>query len=238
MSVKNKVFTSKLTKTIGYLLDNFLPLFIRDSRLFYKPIVSLWNSKMDVDFKRKAWKMTEEEFAAAYEAIVPMRSTDMTRKSEAFVLDNLIGESVMEVGCGNGDISVMCAKKGYKVTATDLAQGNLEEVKKKFDVEKLGITLGVANVENIPYKDNEFDTLLCLHTLEHVKNLNKAVIELKRVAKKRIIVVVPKQRFFKYTADYHLNFFGEPEQLMLTMGIENAQCTIIDNCLHYVGSLS
>ena len=115
---------SKFSKTIKYILDDFFPPIIRDSRFFYLPIIKLWNKKMDVDFKIKAHKMTEDEFIQAYEALVPMRATDNTPDTIDFVMQNVKGETVLEVGCGNGDVSYLCAKKGLKTMATDLALGN------------------------------------------------------------------------------------------------------------------
>lgn len=228
---------SKFSKTIKYILDDFFPPIIRDSRFFYLPIIKLWNKKMDVDFKIKAHKMTEEEFIKAYEALVPMRATDNTPDTIDFVMQNVKGKTVLEVGCGNGDISYLCAKKGLKTMATDLALGNLKELKNKFNTEGLDFETKVANVENLPFNDNSFDTSICLHTLEHVRNLNLAITELKRVTKKRIIIIVPKQRYSRYTADYHLNFFGNPDQLELAMGITKSSCIVKDYCLCFFGDL-
>jgi ubiquinone/menaquinone biosynthesis C-methylase UbiE len=228
---------SKFSKTIKFILDDFFPPIIRDSRFFYLPIIKLWNNKMDVDFKVKAHKMTEYEFIQAYEALVPMRATDNTPDTIDFVIQNVTGKSVLEVGCGNGDVSYLCAKKGLKTMATDLAIGNLNELKSKFDTKEFDFETKVANVENLPFDDNSFDTSICLHTLEHVRNLNLAIGELKRVTKKRIIIIVPKQRYSRYTADYHLNFFGNPDQLELAMGIAKSSCIDKDFCLCFIGDL-
>ena len=54
----------------------------------------------------------------------------------------------------------------------------------------------IADVHELPYRDNEFDTVVCLETLEHVENPHAAVQELKRVAKKRIIISVPLEPWF------------------------------------------
>lgn len=229
---------SKVTKTIGFVLDEFIPPIIRDSRWFYSLVVKTWNSKMDLDFKTKAFYMSEDEFIEAYEKISPMRSTDNTSKTIQFVLDRVKGESVLEVGCGNGDMSVAIAKAKFKVTATDLAKSNLEIVKKKAAEAQVQLGTGMCNVEAIPYEDDSFDTTVCLHTLEHVRDLQKAIAELKRVTRQRIIVIVPKQKFHLYTADLHLNFFYHPSQLIKTFGLKTAECVAIDFCLCYQGDLS
>jgi ubiquinone/menaquinone biosynthesis C-methylase UbiE len=231
----SKIIKSKLSKKISFVLDNFIPPIIRDSKLFYVPIVKIWNSKMNVDFKQQAFEMTEQEFINAYEALVPMRSTDNTETTIQFVLDNVKGKSVLEVGCGNGDISLQCAEKGYDVMATDIAVGNIELVQKKANQLGLKISVKQENVEKLSFDNQLFDTVICLHTLEHVKNLHQSINELKRVAAKRVIVIVPRQKYFRYTSDYHLNFFGDTSQLVLTMNMKPYNCVLIDGCLCFYG---
>ena len=92
--------------------------------------------------------------------------------------------------------------------------------------------------EALPFRDKSFDTTICLHTLEHVRNLHAAVSELKRVSRKRLIVIVPRQKFFRYTPDYHLNFFGESEQLAYSIGVSSYQCRVIDHCLCYSAKMN
>jgi len=70
-----------------------------------------------------------------------------------------------------------------------------------------------ANAQKLPFPDKSFDTIISTHTLEHIINIRKAAVELKRVAKKQVIVVVPCQRFNYYTLDHHLHFFPRKEML-------------------------
>lgn len=228
---------SKLSKNIGFILDNFLPLFVRDNRFIYGSLVKLWNSKLDLDFKRRAFHMTEMEFADAYEKLSPMRSTDNTTATNNFVFDKIVGDKILEVGSGNGDMALEIAKTGKDVMATDISSKNIEIIVEKSQLNNLNISTGIVNIECIPFNEKSFDTTICLHTLEHVRLLHKSIEELKRVTKKRIIIVVPKQRFHKYTADYHLNFWGESAQLLLSMNIPNSKCIEIDNCLCFWGDL-
>jgi SAM-dependent methyltransferase len=231
--IMNPLSSAEITKFIRFFLDECMPPIIRDQRWFYRPVQIAYNRRMDPDFKVKAPHMSDAEFAAAYEAIVPMRSTDMTARTTEFVISHIVGKSVLEVGCGNGDISIACAARGYAVCATDLAEGNLAQVR----IKNPSIALQPANVEKLPFARGEFDTTLCLHTLEHVKDLRQAINELKRVTRQRLIVIVPQERYFRFSCNYHLNFVGGPEQLLLAMQIPGAKCQVIDGALCYFGDI-
>ena len=84
-----------------------------------------------------------------------------------------------------------------------------------------------GNIASLPFADRSFDIVTCNHTLEHLRDLDQAISELKRVAKKQIIIVTPRQRYFYYTMDLHLHFFPLREDLVRTMNMENYSC---ENC--------
>lgn len=238
MALSDYITSPRVTKYIRFILDECLPPIIRDQRWFYRPILWIYNRKYDPDFRMKAPSFTEADFKEAYEKIHPMRPTDMTPGMLAFVLRNLVGQSVLEVGTGNGDTALACAAKGFTVVATDLAESNIAYVKRKAEERQAALTCQQAALESLPFPDHSFDNVLCLHTLEHVLDLYRCICELKRVTKRRLIIIVPRERYYRYTCNYHLNFFGAPEQLILTMGIRNSHCEKIDDALCYYGDLN
>ena len=79
-----------------------------------------------------------------------------------------------------------------------------------------------ADITDLPFADNSFDIVLCTHTLEHIREPKKALDELIRVAKQRLIIVVPRQREYRYTVDFHINFFPYMYSFRRFIGIENA----------------
>ena len=103
---------------------------------------------------------------------------------------DVIGNNILEAGAGTGNTLVYLKdKKVYCVDIDDVRLKQAEAKKGKNHV------LMNASVENLPFKQKQFDTVLCINTLNFVGNDNKALSEFFRVLKKkgRLILHVPKK---------------------------------------------
>jgi ubiquinone/menaquinone biosynthesis C-methylase UbiE len=127
-------------------------------------------------------------------------SCDLNKGCITEIEKNILGEKVLEVGCGRGYLANILSTK-YEIIACDI------NISQQLIHKYPNIRFKQENIQNLSFRDNEFDTVICTHTLEHVQYFNIAIKELRRVTKKRLIVVVPKQRPYKYTFDLHLHFF-------------------------------
>ncbi len=220
---------------IHFILDQVLPPFIRDSRFIMKFGLRLLhgkNASVFMSFKKKAPFLSEEQFAAVYERFQdnPIeRETDLNKECFDEILSSLTGKNVLEVGSGRCLLSDAIQKKGYSVTATDIVIG--ADLREKYSK----LTFAEGNVENLPFEDDSFDTVVCTHTLEHVQDLPKAISELRRVCRQRLLIVVPQQRPYKYTFDLHLHFFPYPSSLVLQMGgVQGSVCKVLGGDLFYL----
>jgi ubiquinone/menaquinone biosynthesis C-methylase UbiE len=71
-----------------------------------------------------------------------------------------------------------------------------------------------APVEKLPFADGYFETVICTHVLEHVLDIRAAITELRRICSKRLIVVVPLEREYRFTFNPHLHFFPYPHSFL------------------------
>lgn len=114
------------------------------------------------------------------------------RKIASNVLEKVnAGESILEIGCGEGNLAVEMAKRGIDVVASDLSLPNLEQAKKNSENHNVSVKFIQADAENLPFGDNSFDTIVASHILEHLSDFNKGLSEIKRVMRKRAIIALP-----------------------------------------------
>lgn len=91
-------------------------------------------------------------------------------------------ESILDFGCG--DLSFAKALKKQRqnliITGIDVVDFNIREKSIKFVH---------YNGQELPFKNNTFDTVIAFHVLHHTDNAKKYFRELVRVAKRRILLV-------------------------------------------------
>lgn len=174
-------------------------------------------TEFDLDFKQRAFRMSDREFAEAYAKLAQggarFRDTDTTPDQIAAILAAARG-TILEVGSGNGVIAERLRGAGHDVVAVEVTAESAAETARR-----AGCAVVRAGLPELPFPDRAFDTVVCSHTLEHIPDLYAAARELRRVAK-RVVVVVPCQRYYRYTVDYHLHFFPHAAPLEHLLGGE------------------
>ncbi len=227
-----------LTLKFHFFLDQCLPPAIRDSRRLMYPAFRLFFGKkaqLFLDFKESALHLSETELASAYQSaqtVAPDRETDLSSACLDAVLENLRGRTVLDVGAGRGFLAGKVSAT-RQVTALDIVVD--PQLSAKFSQ----VCFVIGNIQKLPFRDAAFDTVVCAHTLEHVQQIFTTVSELKRVARRRLIVVVPKQRPYRYTFDLHIHFFPYPTSLLsiLKPNHGRASCREIGGDLFYLEDL-
>lgn len=225
-----------LTLIIQFVLDECLPPIVRDSRWFvWLPFKLLFGKHSDIFFRFKqiAHDLDNEQFTAIYRntaSVHLQRETDINNACMDRIIHDVIGKSVLDIGCGRGLLAGLLAERGHVVTGADIKIP--DEVRTRFKT----VDFREENLERLNFEDQAFDTVVCAHTLEHVRDFDASVRELRRVTARRLIVVVPKQRNYRYTFDLHLRFFPYAHDLVVAMGRKGGQqtCEVVGGDLYFV----
>lgn len=83
-------------------------------------------------------------------------------------LSGIVDPSIIEIGAGTGRYSVTLAKQGYKVTAVELVQKNIDIMRSKLDgTEDINVMQGNA-IDLSCIKDDTFDLTMLLGPMYHL----------------------------------------------------------------------
>ena len=211
---------------------------IRDSYWFMFPIFFILYRGKDIkrkmQFKTLAYSLPEHEMNALYkevDVISRNRKTDLSESNIKYVLNRIEdGQNILDAGCGKGFLlnRIRQVRPDSKLNGLDLEN----------QLEYSDIHFTSGSLTSLPYPDQSFDIVICTHTIEHIIPLSKAIDELIRVCRKRLIIVTPCQRYFYYTLDGHVNFFHEREELIRHFPFKKFECKKLDGDWIYVGEKS
>lgn len=208
----------EVTNKIRFIMDELIPPIIRDSKWFMWPFFALAYKSLSVqrfmEFKRNAYHMSKDEYRDFYSSlggsVSRSRITDINEKSIIFILDNIEKgkfKNILDVGSGNGYLlsRLHQHQQWERIAGVDVAP----PAQKNQD----GIELHTGLLPELPFADNAFDVVTCTHVIEHIIDVQRSIEELIRVAKEKIFIVLPRQRYYFYTLDEHLNFYPHIEPL-------------------------
>lgn len=125
------------------------------------------------------------------------------------------GDRILDIGAGAGEYSFYFARRGYEVSALELADANIAEFRKKLKPEDpIDLVQGNA-IDLSRYADKSFDVVLLFGPLYHLKNdadKLQCIREAKRVCKengKLFFAFISNDFVFltelAYAADYFSN---------------------------------
>lgn len=130
----------------------------------------------------------------------------MTRHRFNFIISNVIGPKVLDVGCGVGlSAHLLKDKEGIEeIHGVDLQEAAIRQAKIHAPHAKFHQAFG----ESLPLPDNYFDTVIISETLEHVYDVEKCILEAHRVLKNggKLIVTIP---YKGKTSELHIRSCNE-----------------------------
>jgi 2-polyprenyl-3-methyl-5-hydroxy-6-metoxy-1,4-benzoquinol methylase len=109
--------------------------------------------------------------------------TDVLRQAPA-------GSSILDVGCGVGQVVGQLMVAGYEVHGVDVADPNIQKA------QKISPRCQLYDGKRLPYPDRNFSAVGALNVLEHVEDPEEFLAELVRVTEVGGRIVVSARIFF------------------------------------------
>lgn len=93
-----------------------------------------------------------------------------------FLMKNLRGKKILDVGSGPGNYAIYFKEKGFNVTCLDVSQKMVDKCKEK------GLIAIKGDIENPPFNSKTFDGVWACAILQHIKR-SEVPITLKAISK-------------------------------------------------------
>jgi len=195
------------TNQIRFILEEILPPILRDSFIFKLIVRKIYRKdRTHEKLKSEILTISKKEYEKYYENMPQIHNnSDLSEICIDEILKNIRFNNIIDIGCGNGFLlqKIRDKNKNIKLTGTEIIIN--PEIKKRFKSKR--IKLLKKNIENINQIKKKYDTVICSHVLEHVLDINLAYLNLKKICKKRLIIIVPRERPYEHTFNGHLHFF-------------------------------
>ncbi len=198
------------------LIVDSLPKKIRNSYLFFKLAKKIFDlPDILFEFRKNFNKGLYEDLSIFYKKNSPYqlkrtsKNTDINSK-HIFQIRSLIREekpkSIMDVGCGTGYLINLMEKENYNkyISALDYDIPNFLKNKKQYKCFQ-----GDISEKLKLFEDNSFELVICTHVLEHIKNPELVLSDLRRISSNHLLIICPLEKNLKWGMNYHVNFYKD-----------------------------
>lgn len=121
------------------------------------------------------------------------------------------GGKILDYGCGASDTGLVFASCGFEISICDIAGGNLEFAKWRYERRNLAVkTIGAADDDIYPDLGNDLDFIAALEILEHLPSPTKALGRIHQSLKPGGVFAVREESFEeKHDGDHLHSAFTE-----------------------------
>ena len=107
-------------------------------------------------------------------------------------LINIKGGRALDVGCGTGRISILLAKRGFKVDAVDIEPKVIDIAKKLASEANVDVNFSISDFaqKTDPNEKELYDLIVCSEVLEHVENYKNIIRNMYNWLKRDGILII------------------------------------------------
>src|SRR4029077_5246933 len=93
------------------------------------------------------------------------------------------GASLLDVGCGSGNLALMAARAGARAVGVDIAESCIQRARARAAAEALDVEFRQGDAEALPFGDERFDVVTSMVGVMFAPRPQQAADELLRVCK-------------------------------------------------------
>ncbi len=132
-----------------------------------------------------------------------------------------VGQEVLDVACGAGNLALPAARSGAKVTGVDIAEYLVGQANANAAAEGLNVRFEVGDVEDLPFEDGSFDVVMSMFGAMFAPRPDVTASELKRVCRPGGLIAMANWtpagfvgQMFKITGEHVKPPAGMPSPLL------------------------
>lgn len=169
----------------------------------------------NVDF----WKRTKKKIQSDY----------ICRPQALELLGDVQGKRVIDIGCGDGYVSRLLAKRGAKVTAVDISEGLIQAAMEQEAKDAVGVEYRIGSALNLEFlAENFFDCAVSVMVFGHFDHddVYQSLRETHRVLKSggtfvlavphpAMYIVRPRTKWVEFNNQHPLDYWDDEEKILL-----------------------
>jgi 2-polyprenyl-3-methyl-5-hydroxy-6-metoxy-1,4-benzoquinol methylase len=114
-----------------------------------------------------------------------------------------------EVGCGEGELAIRLAERGFRVRGTDAFPQVLEEARRRAASAGVEVGFEAVPVEELDPDRHAAELVLCCEVLEHLEDPERGLEMLARLARPWLIASVPREPLWRALNLARLSYVGK-----------------------------
>lgn len=116
--------------------------------------------------------------------------------------ESLLGEchdvgNALEVGCGEGELTIRVAAHCRWIAAFDIAPEAVAEARQRLDAANIRVNLRTDSIYNLDPATDSADLVVCCEVMEHLEDSQLALDKLHGVCRKYLITSVPREPLWR-----------------------------------------
>jgi 2-polyprenyl-3-methyl-5-hydroxy-6-metoxy-1,4-benzoquinol methylase len=106
-------------------------------------------------------------------------------------------ENALEVGCGEGELTIRIASRCSRVAAFDIAPEAIAEARRRLDAAHVQANLRTDSIYDLDPVADRADLVVCCEVMEHLEDSQLALDKLHAVCRKYLITSVPREPLWR-----------------------------------------